>query len=199
MEKKKEIKKLWRFYTVADYEKEEAFLNEMARAGWNLTAVGFCRYIFRRGNEGEYIYKLDMVERTESDEVKESYFNFLTDCGILVVGEFKDWIYLQKRAADGPFDMKNDTYAKLRQLNKVYSFSIRTLSGLLRLFAIIIILFSLLQMIASGNIGLSDFCGGVIQGVGISAVIALAIIWVPIITKLRRKINRLIDEIGVNL
>jgi hypothetical protein len=196
---KKEIKKLWRFYTVADYEKEEAFLNEMARAGWNLTAVGFCRYIFRRGNEGEYIYKLDMVERTESDEVKESYFNFLTDCGIRVVGEFKDWIYLQKRAADGPFDMKNDTYAKLRQLNKVYSFSIRTLSGLLRLFAIIIILFSLLQMIASGNIGLSDFCGGVIQGVAISAVIALAIIWVPIITKLRRKINRLIDEIGVNL
>ena len=196
---KKEIKKVWRFYTIADYEKEENFLNEMARDGWNLTAVGFCRYIFRRGTPGEYIYKLDMVERGDSDQVKESYFNFLTDCGIRVVGEFKDWIYLQKRAADGPFDMKNDTYAKLRQLNKVYSFSIRTLSGLLRLFAIIIILFSLLQMIASGNIGLSDFCGGVIQGVGISVVIALAIIWVPIITKLRRKINRLIDEIGVNL
>lgn len=196
---KKEIKKVWRFYTIADYEKEENFLNEMARDGWNLTAVGFCRYIFRRGTPGEYIYKLDMVERGDSDQVKESYFNFLTDCGIRVVGEFKDWIYLQKRAADGPFDMKNDTYAKLRQLNKVYSFSIRTLSGLLRLFAIIIILFSLLQMIASNYIGLSDFCGGVIQGVGISAVIALAIIWVPIITKLRRKINRLIDEIGVNL
>ena len=150
---KKEIKKVWRFYTIADYEKEENFLNEMARDGWNLTAVGFCRYIFRRGTPGEYIYKLDMVERGDSDQVKESYFNFLTDCGIRVVGEFKDWIYLQKRAADGPFDMKNDTYAKLRQLNKVYSFSIRTLSGLLRLFAIIIILFSLLQMIASNNIG----------------------------------------------
>ena len=54
-------------------------------------------------------------------------------------------------------------------------------------------------MIASNNIGLSDFCGGVIQGVGISTVIALAIIWVPIITKLRRKVNKLIDEIGVNL
>ena len=111
---KKEIKKLWRFYSIADYEKEEAFLNEMARAGWNLTAVGFCRYIFRRGNEGEYIYKLDMVERTESDEVKESYFNFLTECGIRVVGEFKDWIYLQKRASEGPFDMKNDKYTRLR-------------------------------------------------------------------------------------
>ena len=27
---KKEIKKVWRFYTIADYEKEENFLNEMA-------------------------------------------------------------------------------------------------------------------------------------------------------------------------
>jgi hypothetical protein len=76
---KKEIKKVWRFYTIADYEKEENFLNEMARDGWNLTAVGFCRYIFRRGTPGEYIYKLDMVERGDSDQVKESYFNFLTD------------------------------------------------------------------------------------------------------------------------
>lgn len=196
---KKEIKKLWRFYTVADYEKEEAFLNEMSRAGWNLTAVGFCRYIFRRGTPGEYLYKLDMVERTESDEVKESYFNFLTDCGIRVVGEFKDWIYLQKRAADGPFDTKNDTYAKLRQVNKVYSFSIRTVCNLLRIFAIIIILLSLVQSMASGNVWLYDFCGGVVLGISISSVIAMALVWVPIITKLRRKVNKLIDEIGVNL
>ena len=196
---KKEIKKLWRFYTVADYEKEEAFLNEMSRAGWNLTAVGFCRYIFRRGTPGEYLYKIDMVERTESDEVKESYFNFLTDCGIRVVGEFKDWIYLQKRAADGPFDTKNDTYAKLRQVNKVYSFSIRTVCNLLRIFAIIIILLSLVQSMASGNVWLYDFCGGVVFGISISSVIAMALVWVPIITKLRRKVNKLIDEIGVNL
>ena len=196
---KKEIKKVWRFYTVADYEKEEAFLNEMARAGWNLSAVGFCRYIFRRGTPGEYIYKLDMVERTESDEVKESYFNFLTDCGIRVVGEFKDWIYLQKHAADGPFDTKNDTYAKLRQVNKVYSFSIRTVCNMMRIFAIIIILCGFLNKLAAGNMWLSDFSEGLMLGIGISSVIALAIVWVPIITKLRRKVNKLIDEIGVNL
>ena len=196
---KKEIKKVWRFYTVADYEKEENFLNEMARAGWNLSAVGFCRYIFRRGTPGEYIYKLDMVERTESDEVKESYFNFLTDCGIRVVGEFKDWIYLQKRAVDGPFDTKNDTYAKLRQVNKVYSFSIRTVCNMMRIFAIIIILCGFLNKLAAGNMWLSDFSEGLMLGIGISSVIALAIVWVPIITKLRRKVNKLIDEIGVNL
>lgn len=196
---KKEIKRLWRFYSVADYEKEEAFLNEMARAGWNLTAVGFCRYIFRRGTEGEYIYKLDMVERTESDEVKESYFNFLTDCGIRIVGEFKDWIYLQKRASDGPFDMKNDTYAKLRQVNKVYSFSLRTVSNLLRIFAAIMLVLILLQVFLSDNVWVAEFCSGVMLGVGVGSLIALVIIWVPIVNKLRCKVNKLIDDIGVNL
>lgn len=196
---KKEIKKLWRFYSIADYEKEEAFLNEMARAGWNLTAVGFCRYIFRRGNEGEYIYKLDLVERTESDEVKESYFNFLTDCGIRVVGEFKDWIYLQKRASEGPFDMKNDKYTRLRQVNKVYSFSLRTLCNLLRIFAGIMLVLSLLLVLMSDNVRVTELCNGVMLGVGVSSLIALAIIWVPIVNKLRRKVNKLIDDIGVNL
>ncbi len=196
---KREIKRLWRFYSVADYEKEEAFLNEMARAGWNLTAVGFCRYIFRRGTEGEYIYKLDMVERTESDEVKESYFNFLTDCGIRIVGEFKDWIYLQKRASDGPFDMKNDTYAKLRQVNKVYSFSLRTVSNLLRIFAAIMLILILLQVFLSDNVWVTEFCRGVMLGVGVGSLVALVVIWVPIVNKLRCKVNKLIDDIGVNL
>ena len=195
---KKEIKKLWRFYSVADYEKEEAFLNEMARAGWNLTSVGFCRYIFRRGNEGEFIYKLDMVERGESDEVKESYFNFLSDCGMRVVGEFKDWIYLQKPASEGPFDKKNDTYARLRHVNKVYSFSLRTVCNLLRLFAGIMVVLILLQLL-SNNVSLSEFCNGVMLGVGVSSLIALVIIWVPIVNKLRCQVNKLIDDIGVNL
>ena len=193
---KKEIKKLWRFYSIADYEKEEAFLNEMARAGWNLTAVGFCRYIFRRGNEGEYIYKLDMVERTESDEVKESYFNFLTECDIRIVGEFKDWLYLQKKAADGPFDMKDDTYAKLRTVNKVYSFAVRTLCRLLATFAAIILINVVCGAIAS-SFSVSEFCHGISFGVSTSAIIVLTFIWVPILRKLRRKVNQLIDEIGV--
>ena len=140
-----------------------------------------------------------MVERTESDEVKESYFNFLSDCGIRVVGEFKDWIYLQKRASDGPFDMKNDTYAKLRQVNKVYSFSLRTVCNLLRIFAGIIIILALLQALMSNNGVLTEFCGGIILGVGVGSLIAMAIIWVPIVNKLRRKVNKLIDDIGVNL
>lgn len=193
---KRECKRVWRYFTIADYEKEERWLNEMAREGWNLTAVGFCRYIFRRGKPGEYIYKLDVVERTASDEVKESYFNFLTDCGIRVVGEFKDWIYLQKKAADGPFDMKDDTYAKLRTVNKVYSFAVRTLCKLLKIFAAVVIICVVGHTLTS-NYAIKDLFEGIMIGSSTSAIVVLAILWVRIINTLRRKVNQLIDEIGV--
>lgn len=191
-----EMKKVWRFYNIAEYEQEEQWINEMAKEGWQLTAIGLCRYIFRRGTPGEYIYKLDVVERTASDEVKESYFNFLTECGIRVVGEFKDWIYLQKKAADGPFDMKDDTYAKLRTVNKVYSFAVRTLCKLLKIFAGVVIICSLGQMLSS-NYAIRELFGGIMFGSSTSAIVVLAILWVPILRKLRRKVNQLIDEIGV--
>ena len=191
-----EMKKVWRYYNIAEYEQEEQWINEMAKEGWQLTAIGWCRYIFRRGTPGEYIYKLDVVERTASDEVKESYFNFLTECGIRVVGEFKDWIYLQKKAADGPFDMKDDTYAKLRTVNKVYSFAVRTLCKLLKIFAAVVIICSLGQMLSS-NYAIRELFGGIMFGSSTSAIVVLAILWVPILRKLRRKVNQLIDEIGV--
>ena len=189
-------KRVWRFWTIAEYEQEEQWINEMARDGWALTAVGFCRFIFRRTRPGEFIYKLDMVERTTQDELKESYFNFLTECGIRIVGEYKDWIYLQKRAADGPFDMKNDTYAKLRKVNKIYSFAIRTICRLLRIFMVQIMLFSMVELFVE-NQHVIEACRGAMAAIGIGSVIALTLIWVPIVKKLRRQVNKLIDEIGV--
>ena len=196
MREQVEMKRVWRFWTIAEYEQEEQWINEMARDGWALTAVGCCRYIFRRTRPGEFIYKLDMVERTTQDEVKENYFNFLTECGIRVVGEYKDWIYLQKRAAEGPFDMKNDTYAKLRRVNKIYSFAIRTICRLLRVFMALILLLSLVDWFTT-NAAVVGICEDLMAGIGIGAVVAFALIWVPIIRKLRRQVNKLIDEIGV--
>ncbi len=191
-----EMKKVWRFYNIAEYEKEEQWINEMAKEGWNLTAVGLCRFIFRRGTPGEYIYKLDVVERTASDEVRESYFNFLTECDIRIVGEYKDWLYLQKKAADGPFDMKDDTYAKLRHVNKIYSFAVRTLCRLLTIFAVVVAI-CLIGMSLTNSFDVQHFFEGVAFGSSTSALIILAVLWVKIINKLRRKVNQLIEEIGV--
>ena len=170
----------------------------MAKEGWNLTVVGFCHYIFRRGTPGEYIYKLDVAELAALDEVNASYFNFLTECGIRIVGDLNDWLYLQKKTADGLFNMKDDTHAKLRKVNKVYSFAVRTLCRLLAIFAIIVAI-CLVGMGFSSVDAMHDFFEGVVFGVSTSALIILALIWVNIINKLRRKVNHLIEDVGVTV
>jgi len=70
---------------------------------------------------------------------------------------------------------------------------------LLRIFVGIVLVLILLQVLMSANVRVVEFCGGAMLGVGIGSLIALAIIWVPIVNKLRRKVNKLIDDIGVNL
>ena len=81
----------------------------------------------------------------------------------------------------------------------LYSFSLRTVCNLLRIFAGIMLVLVLLQVLMSNNVIVTEFCNGVMLGMDVGSLIALVIIWVPIVNKLRRKVNKLIDDIGVNL
>lgn len=114
----KEYRTCWRFYWIADYDREERWLNEMAAAGWNFVRTDGFRFVFRKGTPGEFCYKIDLMERNGDDCVREEYFNFLTDCGNRIVCEYKDWLYLQRAAADGPFEAAEDAYARLRVVKR---------------------------------------------------------------------------------
>ena len=112
-------KKVWNFFTIAQWEEEELWLNEMARNGYNLVDVKcFVRYIFEQGTPGEYIYKLDLPDNLEHGMDGKAYCNFLAECGIDVVCKQKQWLFLRKKAADGPFNEQGDMFAKLKMTNK---------------------------------------------------------------------------------
>ena len=201
MSEQREYKKVYNFFVISQWEEEEKWLNEMAREGWNFVRVEMlCRYVFKRGTPREYIYKLDLPENLPHGLGREEYYNFLTECGIRIVCEKKQWMYLQKRAADGPFNADGDMFAKLRMANKAYGYAIRNLCLLLRIFTAIIIL-CLIGCACAESCGHSDaslFFEGVMQGVGIGALTALTFIFVPIVTKLRKRMNEIVDELGVN-
>ena len=187
-------KKVWNFFTIAQWEEEEQWLNEMARNGYNLVDVKcFVRYIFEQGTPGEYIYKLDLPDNLEHGMDSYAYCNFLKECGIDVVCRQKQWLFLRKKAADGPFNEQGDMFAKLKMTNKAYSYAIRILSRLLRTFAILIFVDILVMCL----IGHSDILASIVCGIGIGAIFALTIVWVPLMDSLRKKMNTLINEIGV--
>ncbi len=190
-------KKVWNFFTIAQWEEEEKWLSDMARNGWNLVGVNcLLRYVFEKGNAGEYIYKLDLPDNLEHGMDESAYCNFLAECGIEVVCKQKQWLYLRKRAADGPFAEKDDLVAKLQMTNKAYDYAIRTLSTLLRVFTLLLLGVILAQAFIT-NYELSSLFEGVMAGIGIGAIIAVTIIWMPMLNQLRKKMNGLISEIGI--
>lgn len=192
-----EYKKVWNIFFISQVDEEEQWINSMARAGWDFVRVNWCsRYIFKRGIPGQYIYKIDLPENLPHGLGKEEYYNFLTECGIRIVFEKKEWMYLQKKAADGPFNREGDMFAKLKSANKSYSYAVRTLCTLMKTFCALMIC-AIVGMLVVNNHSVSDFLHGITLGIGIGTVVSVTFVWVPVLTSLRKRINTLIDEIGI--
>ena len=194
--KNSEVKRVWNWFTIADIEREEKWLNEMSAAGWLLEKWnGNFRYTFRRGERGAWLYKIDMIDEEERGLDGETYINFLNECGIEVAYRHKKWLFLRKRAIDGPFDTANDLYSRLRITNKVYSYSIRVLCYLVVACFVTIAISMLGYNLLDGN--LRYFFEGISTGAGFGLVLGLTFSFIPAITKLRKKMDRLVREIGV--
>ena len=193
----KMTKRVWNFFTIAQWEEEEQWLNAMARNGWNLVRIdALVRYVFERGTAGEYIYKLDLPDGMERGMDEQQYCDFLKECDIDVVCHQKQWLFLRKKAADGPFDEKSDVVAKLKMTNKAYDYAVRTLSALLRVFAVLLGI-NIFALYLFNNPTICDCLQSVITGMGVGTIIALTAIWIPIMNKLRKKMNALIREITI--
>ena len=105
-----ERKRIWKWYWVWDFEKEERWLNEMAMSGWALAEVGWCNYTFERCEPGAYIVRLQMSGNDRD------YVSFLEEIGAEYVGRVIKWIYFRRSAEMGPFELFSDTKSTLEHL-----------------------------------------------------------------------------------
>ena len=190
-----ETKRYFRYFTIADYEREQKWLNAMSRSGWNFVRTNGFVYTFEKGTPGEYIYKIDLPNESMTDVEVDAYYKFMEECGIEVVSSFKFWRYLRKKSTDGPFDSVNNTMAQLTMVNKAYGMATKMLCFFIVIFALIILALNIALAFVSGNV--ADFISGVIYGIASSAFLAMAIIMIPIIQRLRTRVNELIDDLQI--
>ena len=106
-----ERRKVWKWFWVWDFEKEERWLNRMAMDGWVLTEVGFANYTFERCEPGEYIIRLQM------HKPDEEYLSFLEEIGAEYIGRMVQWIYFRRKSEEGPFELFSDAPSKIEHLN----------------------------------------------------------------------------------
>lgn len=190
-----ETKRYFRYYTIADYEREQKWLNAMSRSGWNFVRTNGFIYTFEKGTPGEYIYKIDLPNDSMTDVEVDAYYKFMEECGIEVVSSFKFWRYLRKKSADGPFDTANNTMAQLSMVNKAYGMATKMLCIMIAIFAVIILALNIAISFVNGIA--AEFMSGMVYGIASSAFLAMALIMVPIIQRLRTRMNELIDEIQI--
>lgn len=190
-----ETKRYFRYFTIADYEREQKWLNAMSRSGWNFVRTNGFIYTFEKGTPGEYIYKLDLPNESMTDVEVDAYYKFMEECGIEIVSSFKFWRYLRKKSADGPFDATNNTMTQLSMVNKAYGVATKTMNIIIVIFALVVLALNIALSFVTGNV--AEFISGIIHGIASSAFLVMAIIMVPIIQRLRSRMNELIDEIQI--
>lgn len=113
-------KKIFRWFTMVDFEEEEMFLREQHKNGWKFTKFvlpGF--YIFEECSPEDMVYRLDYgaVENNS----KESYVQMFSDCGWEYMFDVNGWSYFRKPAeeAEENNDIFSDMETKIDLLERV--------------------------------------------------------------------------------
>ena len=102
-----------------DFDKEEAWLNEMAAKGLHLTGVGFCTYTFEEGALGAYGIRLELLDNAATHKKSRAYINFVEETGAEHVGSILRWVYFRKKTEEGGFDLFSDVDSRIAHLKRV--------------------------------------------------------------------------------
>ena len=113
-------KSVWKpFY---DAQKEERWLNHMSAKGLALTKYTWMHYRFEDSAPGEYVYRIELLDKDFKSKESLAYIDFLKQNDIEYVTSYMRWVYLRKKAADGPFEVYSDNDSKLGYVKRLSNF-----------------------------------------------------------------------------
>lgn len=98
-----------RFKITLDKDEEQDWLNWHCQQGWAMSSFFLGLVTFVRCQPGEYIYQIDLLPGCglRADDY-EGYAAFMDETGVEVLQQWGRWVYLRKRAEEGPFDIYTD-------------------------------------------------------------------------------------------
>ncbi|MCL2352988.1 MAG: DUF2812 domain-containing protein [Firmicutes bacterium] len=105
-----------------DFEKEEAWLNDMARHGWMMDSFFLGVYQFSEGPPEEYVYRIELLPQAAASAGSRPYLRFLEETGAEVVSTWFRWAYYRKKACDGDFEIYTDIGSRIGHYKRVACF-----------------------------------------------------------------------------
>ena len=102
-----------------EFDKEEAWLNDMAAKGKALVSARYITYEFEDSAPGEYAVRLEMLENNPTSPEGQQYIEFVEGTGAECVGTVMKWVYFRKKTADGPFELHGDNATRIKHLKGI--------------------------------------------------------------------------------
>lgn len=95
----KDTKTEFRFFTIPEWKKEEKYLREQHKNGWEFVSVNFIGfYHFKKCEPRDVIYQLDY--NPESVTQKSEYIQMFRDCGWEYLQNYVGYSYFRKAASE---------------------------------------------------------------------------------------------------
>ena len=112
-------KKIHKAFTISDFEKEEDFLREQHRNGYELTSyTGLTCYRFKKCEPKDVVYRLDYFGAENGD--KETYIQMFRDYGWEYLFDRFGWSYFRKEVKEGEdVEIFSDNQSRLNLVEKV--------------------------------------------------------------------------------
>lgn len=88
-----------KFFSVPEWKKEEQYLREQNKNGWEFVKVnGFCLYHFQKCEPRDMVYQLDY--NPDSTLQKDEYIQMFRDCGWEYLQNYVGYSYFRKAASE---------------------------------------------------------------------------------------------------
>jgi len=113
------IKRVFKYYTIADWEREQNWLTEMASQGWRFLKTNGFFYTFERWEPENVAYRLDYSGLREGD--RGDYYAMLRDYGWEYLQDINGFSYFRK-PADGvskeELELFSDGESRIKMIKK---------------------------------------------------------------------------------
>ena len=117
----KDVKKEFRWFSIADYEKEAEYLRRRHKEGWKFKNVTFPGiYTFEKCEPQDVVYQLDYNPDSVKNQLE--YVQMFEDCGWEYLLNFAGYTYFRKPAAlmEKEENIFCDDQSRLELLNRIF-------------------------------------------------------------------------------
>ncbi len=117
----KDTKKEFKYFTIAEWEKEQDYLRKKHSEGWRFVKLGgFGVYHFEKCQPEDVIYQLDY--NPEGIEHKSEYVRMFNDCGWEYLQDYAGYSYFRKPAseANGDEEIFCDDQSRADMISRVF-------------------------------------------------------------------------------